>query len=51
MESCEVTLSRNEINFIVKMLSQLTINPASAEAIEIVGYVHSIISKLTKDKL
>lgn len=44
----QVTLSQMEVDFIIKVFSQLSVNPATSDAVSVVGFVQSIISKLTK---
>lgn len=43
----EVKLSEQEIRFIRGLFEQITINPTSNDALTIVGYIQSILHKIT----
>jgi hypothetical protein len=48
--SIQVSLSQMEVDFVVKILTQLSINPASQDAVNVVAMVHSVLGKLAKTK-
>lgn len=41
----EIKLTKNEVEFVVKLLNQLNISPASQDAFAIVSMVQSLLSK------
>jgi hypothetical protein len=44
----EVPLEASEVEFIIKVLSQLSVNPSAQDAMVVVRTVQSILSKLVK---